>query len=263
MLRISMFPDHCLILADHSELDRAVASKLLELVEKAIAERGACSLALAGGRTPRGAYRLLGQDAFRRQIAWDRVELFWSDERSVPPEHPDSNYRMALESLVAHLDMRPEAIHRILGEAEPDTAASLYAKELRRCLGRPIPRIDVILLGIGSDGHTASLFPDTENLLDEVKLAVATKSPTSPRDRVSLTLRTINAARHVMFVVAGSDKASVLAQILQAPGDKGDQVLPAGLVQPTDGTLMWMLDRDAAAKLESQSNPHLPTHDPD
>lgn len=243
-----MSPDPCLIFANRSELDRAVASQLLELVDQTIAERGTCSLALAGGGTPRGAYELLAE-----RVEWKRVEFFWGDERSVPPEHPASNYGMAMESFLSRVNVRPAAIHRILGEAEPPTAASLYAKELRRCLGQPTPHFDLILLGVGSDGHTASLFPDTPNILDESELAVATTSPIPPRDRVSLTLRTINAARHVVFIVAGGEKASILARIFEARRGQTDRALPASLVRPMDGTLTWMLDHDAASEIREST----------
>jgi 6-phosphogluconolactonase len=244
-----MSPDPCLIFANRSELDRAVASQLLELVHQTLAERGTCSLALAGGGTPRGAYELLAE----RRVEWEGVEFFWGDERSVPPEHPASNYRMAMESFLSRVNVRPAAIHRILGEAGSPTAAALYATELRRCLGQPIPRLDLILLGIGSDGHTASLFPDTPNILGESELAVATTSPIPPRDRVSLTLRTINAARHVMFIVAGGEKASILARIFEARRGQTDRALPASLVRPMDGTLTWMLDHDAASQIREST----------
>ncbi len=254
---------HCLIHANRSDLDRAVASKLIQLAEESVAERGTFSLALAGGSSPRGAYRLLAQDEFRNQVSWDRVELFWGDERSVPPDHPDSNYRMALESFVSHVSLRPDAVHRIIGEADPNVAASLYAEELRRHLGGPTPRFDLILLGLGLDGHTASLFPDTPRLIQAQELAVATTSPIPPRDRVSLTLRTVNAARNVMFVAAGPEKAPVVAQVLEGSSERGDSVLPASLVLPLQGTLFWMLDRDAAAALrESGVTPHHPTDGP-
>jgi 6-phosphogluconolactonase len=244
-----MHQDRSLILADPAELHRAVASELLNLIEETIAARGTCNLALAGGNTPRGAYDLLARDEFRRRVNWERVDLFWSDERSVPPDHPDSNYRMAVKAFVSQVNVRTEAIHRIQGEANPGTAASLYADELERCLGRRAPRFDLILLGIGSDGHTASLFPGTANLESEERLVVATLSPAPPRDRVSFSLRTINAARQVMFIVAGREKAAVLAQIFSSKKLGGDRRLPASLVRPSDGTVTWMLDRDAAAGL--------------
>ncbi|GAP63498.1 6-phosphogluconolactonase [Ardenticatena maritima] len=226
------------------------AQTIVRLLTDAIAARGVCSLALAGGSTPREVYRLLATPTWRDRLDWSRVHVFWGDERTVPPDHPDSNYRMAHEALLAHVPIPPENIHRMAGEQPPDVAAAAYAEELRAHFGLPFgawPRFDLILLGMGDDGHTASLFPHTDALCDWEHLTHALFVPKLNTWRLTLTVPTINHARHVLFLVRGAPKAATVARVLE--GVFAPKTFPAMLIHPRDGTLTWLLDRDAAHQL--------------
>jgi 6-phosphogluconolactonase len=219
-------------------------------VSAAVAERGGCHVALSGGSTPRRLFELLagwGRDA----LPWDRIELWWGDERAVPPDHADSNYRMARETLIDALGLDPSRVHRIAGElADHDAAARAYQRDLVAAIGSP-PVFDLVLLGMGPDGHTASLFPDSPGL-DETERWVIANRVSSPlvhgtATRLTLTAPAINAARHVWFLVAGPDKAAALAQVLEGPRDP--ERYPAQLIAPRDGELVWFVDAAAAASL--------------
>lgn len=230
----------------------AAATEVARVVQDAVARRGTCLLVLAGGSTPRDLYENLSVEPRCSQIAWSSMRLFWGDERCVPPHHPASNYAMARETLLSRVPIAKESAHRIHGELEPKRAAELYEKELRRVAGEVLPRFDLVLLGVGTDGHTASLFPDTPDLLEEQRLVVATVSPDPPRNRVTLTLRALNASRQVMFLVRGEDKASVLRDVM-VPADAGSpQQLPAALVRPREGRTLWFVDRPAAAEIPAR-----------
>ncbi len=204
-------------------------------------------MVLAGGGTPRRLYQHLAEQPFCGEIDWPRVKLYWGDERCVPPDHAASNFRMAEEALISRIS-GGGTIHRILGELEPARAAAFYEKEIRRVSGNGLPRFDLILLGMGRDGHTASLFPDTPNLSEERRLAVATTSPQPPHNRVTITLRVINAARKVMFLVTGGEKASILALVMADDSGAIATSLPAALVRPRQGRLLWLVDRAAAGR---------------
>ena len=232
---------------DAATLSGAAADELELTASESISRRGVCSFVLAGGNTPRELYRRLASPSYRDLIDWAHIEIFWGDERCVPPDHPASNYSMAQEALVSHVPIPRAQVHRIRGELEPNRAAALYDQEIRAVTGSGQPRFDVVLLGVGVDGHTASLFPDTPNLVDEKRLVVATVSPRPPRSRVTLTLRTINSARKAMFLVAGSEKAAIVAALANDAATSA--TLPAALVRPQGGQLLWMLDREAAAQL--------------
>ena len=236
-MQLTVFPDA-------PALGRAAAEWLIERLERA---DGELAVALSGGSTPRHLYRHLAQPDLRDRLPWQRLHWFWGDERCVPPDHPQSNYRMAEETLLRGL---PEgvAIHRIRGEIEPRRAAAAYESRLREATGEALPRLDLVLLGIGGDGHTASLFPATPDIDGDRRLAIATKGPQPPHDRVSLTLRALNAARTVLFLVQGADKAPMLARLLTPRSDE-DSALPAARVRPRDGRLLWMVDRAAACGL--------------
>jgi len=230
-------------------LSRAAADELGELIRAAVAARGTCSIALSGGSTPERLFRLLAQRG-RRDVPWEHVDLWWGDERPVPPDHAESNYRMAREALIEPLGLDAARVHRIAAELEPETAARSYETALVTALGSP-PTFDIVLLGLGPDGHTASLFPDSPALDDTTRWVVA-NPVTSPlvhgaSTRTTLTAPVINAARHVRFLVAGADKATALAQVLE--GSPDPRHYPAQLVAPRAGDLAWLIDDTAAAKL--------------
>jgi 6-phosphogluconolactonase len=235
---------------DLDALSHAAADELATLVRAAVVDRGTCSVALSGGSTPQRLFRLLaaaGNDA----LPWEHVDLWWGDERTVPPDHADSNYRMARESLIEPLGLAASHVHRIAGElADHDACARTYSRELVTALGSP-PTFDVVLLGMGPDGHTASLFPGSP-ALDETSRWVVANLVTSPlvhgtATRITLTAPALNAARHIRFLVAGADKAASLAQVLE--GEHDPKRYPSQLIAPDSGDLVWLVDAAAAASL--------------
>lgn len=227
------------------ELVKAVAERMVQSIAKAVRETGSCSIALAGGSTPRDVYARLAEPAYQNRISWKIVHLFWGDERTVPPDHPDSNYRMAQEALLNHIDIPPENVHRMSGETTPDSAAAKYAEILHNHFSSSQPQFDLVLLGMGDDGHTTSLFPET-TALDEIdKTVAAVFVPKFDTWRITLTLPVLNAAKEVVFLVSGSSKARMIAHIAKL--DQPVKSTPASLIHPANGTLTWMLDADAAA----------------
>jgi 6-phosphogluconolactonase len=239
------------VAADMDGVFRAAAVEFLRASAEAVAARGLFRVALSGGSTPKGLYSLLASDdAFRSTIAWDRADFFWSDERHVPADHPESNYRMAQDSLLSRVPVRGDRVHRVRAE-QPDAAvaAIAYEVEIRRTFDSygEVPRFDLILLGLGADGHTASLFPGTPALAERSRLVTANYVETLGATRITMTYPLLNAARLVMFVVAGSEKAAAVRAVLRP--DPGTPELPARLVQPEEGQLVWVLDRGAAEGL--------------
>ena len=203
---------------------------------------------LAGGSTPKAAYEILARD-FAEEIDWGRTHVFFGDERTVPPDHEDSNYRMARLALIDHVPVG--SVHRMRGELPPDEAAASYEGELKAFFGdEDPPRFDLILLGLGEDGHTASLFPETSALEVADRLVVANPVLELDTTRVTLTAPVLNAARAVRFLVAGGGKAEALKEVLE--GDADPRAYPARLVQPPGGPA-WMVDREAARLLEDAS----------
>jgi 6-phosphogluconolactonase len=241
-----------IICRDARELAQRAAEQFVALTEAAIARSGRFAVALSGGSTPRAAYALLASAKF--SVEWSRVHLFWGDERCVPPDHPESNFRMVEEALLAKIRIPPENIHRMPGEKEPEAAAEAYEAELRKFFavergGRP--RFDLIFLGLGDDGHTASLFPGVA-ALDEADRWIAAVYVEKFRSyRLTLTLPVLNAAAQMTFLVSGGSKAKIVGQILSSDSSSSDY--PAAKVRPSDGRLTWMLDPDAAKEL---INPH-------
>jgi 6-phosphogluconolactonase len=226
------------------ELAQAAASEFAARAAEAIGERGRFAVVLAGGSTPRAAYGILARD-YRDRINWNNVHVFFGDERSVPPDHDDSNYKMARESLLDHVSIG--SVHRMQGELPPDEAAEAYEQELRDFFGPDdLPRFDLILLGTGPDGHTASLFPETSALEIHDRWVVANPVLKLETTRITLTVPVINAARAVYFLVAGEGKAGPVAEILE--GDPDPREYPASLIQPENGPT-WMLDRAVASGL--------------
>ena len=226
------------------ELAEAAAREFAARAVEAIEERGRFAVVLAGGSTPKATYEILARD-YADGIDWSKVHVFFGDERTVPPDHEDSNYRMAREALLDHVPVG--SVHRMQGELPPDEAAEAYEAELRDFFGpEELPRFDLILLGIGGDGHTASLFPETSALEVHDRLVVANPVLKLETTRITLTVPVINAARAVYFLVAGEDKAGALKQILEADPDPREY--PASLIQPQGGP-EWMLDQSAASDL--------------
>jgi 6-phosphogluconolactonase len=237
---------------DPAALALAAAEHLVELAEEAFAARGRVRLAISGGTTPKAMFALLADPthAFLNRMPWEGLELFWVDERTVPPDDKDSNFRMTREALLDHLHLQPGQIHRIHGELEPEIAAAQYEFDLRhsfRLEGAEAPRFDIVILGIGPDGHTASLFPHTEALNELGRLAVANEVPQMDTWRITLTWPVINHAREVFFVIAGADKAGVVSEVFRGP--KNAERLPSQLIWPASGILTLILDAAAAAQL--------------
>jgi 6-phosphogluconolactonase len=237
-----------IVLPDLEAVSQAAAEHFVHLAQK----QSSFSVALAGGGTPRGVYELLATPPFSEQIPWGRVHVFWGDERCVPPDDPGSNYRMARETLLDRVPLPTDNIHRVHGELDPETAAQAYAAELRDFFGAQWPVFDLILLGMGDDGHTASLFPGSDALREKTRpvVGVTAQYQDRPARRVTLTPPAINAARHVMFLVVGASKANALQAVLEGPYQP--HRLPAQIVQPTDGHLVWLVDGMAAKKVQRQ-----------
>ena len=242
------------IFADARDLAHAAAAEFALRAGEAIRERGTFAVALAGGSTPRALYETLASDfgAGSRGIPWDRVHVFWGDERCVPPDHPESNYRMAYGALLSKVPLPPEQIHRIRGELpDPARAAGEYEGVLREFLeprtGDP-PRLDLVLLGMGTDGHTASLFPGSPALAPDAPLVAAPWVGTLGVQRVTLTLSVLNRAACLLFLVAGPEKAEMLRLVLE--GEERAERYPAQLIQPVAGRIVWMVDAQAARLLE-------------
>ena len=242
-------------LANGQEVSRAAAEEFVRAGQNAIDARGRFSVALAGGSTPHRLYELLSSDPFCCQLEWSAVEFFFGDERTVPPDHKDSNFRMVHEALLEKLDVPPSHIHRMQAERRDlAMAASDYQAELARVCGVSAtgapPVLDLVLLGMGDDGHTASLFPATEALKEKKLWVVANHVPKLAADRMTLTTAILNRAACVVFLVTGPDKASVLAEVLEGPLEP--ERLPSQLIHPANGRLVWLVDRAAASQLTKQ-----------
>jgi 6-phosphogluconolactonase len=224
------------------ETPKDLAEAAARSFAKSAKERERFAVALAGGSTPKTLYELLAT-RYRDTLDWDKVHAFFGDERTVPPDHEDSNYRMAYEALISRVPVG--SVHRMRGELDPAEAAALYEKELGEFFGGP-PRFDLVLLGIGEDGHTASLFPGTPALDVTDRWAVENPVEKLNTIRLTLTIPAINAAKQVIFLVAGESKAEALKEILE--GDADPHEYPAKLIQPEGGPI-WMVDQAAAQLL--------------
>lgn len=232
------------------ELFAAAAEEVVRTANEAVAQRSRFTIALSGGSTPKSLYNLLATNA-RTALPWDRMFFFWGDERHVPPTDPDSNYRMADETLLSKIPVAAGNVFRIKAE-NPDAAAVAEAYEQTilkffQLKSGEVPNFDLILLGMGPDGHTASLFPGTTALQEKSHLVVANWVEKMKTHRITLTLPVLNAARCVTFLVSGSDKASVLREVLEE--DVPAEQYPSKLVRPAAGKLIWLLDRAAASQL--------------
>lgn len=236
---------HIAISAGRSELAEAAAQFVAQQAEAAVRARGRFSIALAGGSTPKDAYALLANEPLCARIPWRECVILFGDERAVPPGAPDSNFRMATEALLSKVDVRPENVLRMRGEDDPRDAAMAYATALHGAIGED--PIDLVLLGMGDDGHTASIFPDVVDDCRGPEDVVAVYASSKEQWRITLTLSAINKARAVAFLIAGEDKADMLHLVMEQGG--GAPPVPSALVHPKDGVLWYFLDRAAAAKI--------------
>jgi 6-phosphogluconolactonase len=234
------------VVPDSAALAEHAADRFIELAAAAIAEHGRADVALAGGSTPRAMNALLAASPRRERVAWQHVRFFFGDERCVPPDHPDSNYRMTRETLFAPLGILDEQIFRMRGEDEPHAAAAAYDELLGRELG-PLPAFDAVFLGMGPDGHTASLFPGTIGGIDDTRRAVANWVAKFDTFRITLTPHVINAARHVTITAGGAEKAASLAAVID--GERDPDRYPSQLIAPINGDLAWVVDTEAASLL--------------
>ena len=227
---------------------RGAAERFVELGQAAIDARGCFSVGLAGGSTPKRAYELLASEAYREQLNWSKVHIFFGDERCVPPDHSESNYRMANEALISRVSIPPPNVHRINGLGDAVANASLYEDELRTFFNAASwPRFDLVLLGMGDDGHTASLFPGTKALVEPRAWVVANWVEKFGTFRITLTAPAINHAANIAFLVTGATKAERLLEVLRGALDP--EKLPSQLIQPLDGSLFWLVDKAAAGRL--------------
>ena len=241
-----------LVFDDPLSLAEAAAQAIVEVAREAVQTRGRFTVALAGGSTPRATYERLAQPPLRDRVPWDRTWVFFGDERGVGPQHPDSNFHMADAALLSKVAIPAEQVARIRGEADdPEAAASEYARRLAEVFESKrgeLPRFDLILLGMGVDGHTASLFPGSPVLKEVFRPVAAVHAAAAAiPQRFTFTFPLLNAAAQVMFLVEGPEKAKVVKAVLGDPGS----ALPAALVRPTDGRLTWRLDRAAASLLRA------------
>jgi 6-phosphogluconolactonase len=242
---IVFFPDKNAFIAGAAEF-------MVARAVEAVAERGRWTVALAGGGTPKPIYQRLADAGYAQRIDWSRVHVFFGDERCVPPEDSRSNYRMAREALLDFVPLPAENVHRIRGEDDPAQAALAYEQEIQRLFRTSTPpAFDLICLGMGDNGHTASLFPGTAALREQVRWIVPQYVEVMQTWRVTMTEPLLNAARHVAFLVEGAGKAEMLQRVLYGPFDP--DVLPAQMIQPTGGQVHWLVDAAAAGRLAVNS----------
>ncbi len=235
---------------DPAAVAHALAELFVESAKEAIAKRGTFSVALAGGTTPKAAYQLLGAPPLSNALDWSKIRVFFGDERCVPPDDDRSNYKMAHDAFLAPAGVPAANVHRIHGEDDPQAAAEAYREELIAALGER-PRFDLVMLGMGNDGHTASLFPGSDPLADDDKLVRAVYSESQQQWRITLTPKAINAARRVVFAVEGAAKAQTLALVREGPRNPAQ--FPSQIVAPEQGELIWLVDRAVAGDSDSRS----------
>lgn len=237
---------------DPDRLSRAAAQRFVRIARRAMTDRGRFTVVLSGGSTPRRLYFLLAAPPFRNEIDWSRVEFFWGDERTVPIDHADSNFRLAYKAMIEKLPCAQTQIHRYRVEI-PDrpAAARDYQGEIARCFQLPAdgepPAFDLVLLGLGSDGHTASLFPHTEATGEKRRWVVCNPVPQLKTERFTLTAPILNRARNILFLVTGADKAAAVHAVIKGPTDT--ERFPAQLIRPVTGQLTWLIDEPAASRL--------------
>jgi 6-phosphogluconolactonase len=232
---------------DVAALARQAADTIQDVASTAISQAGRFSIALSGGSTPKTLFELLAAE-YKQKIDWSNSHIFWSDERCVPPDDADSNYKMARETLLDHISLPASNIYRIKGELDPAEGASQYEQTLHTYFHDQLPRFDIILLGMGDDGHTASLFPGTEALNERQRWVIPNHVATVKQTwRITFTVPVINNAANVMFLIAGTGKAARLKQVIQGAYTLNE--LPSQLIKPTNGNLIWAVDHAAASLL--------------
>jgi 6-phosphogluconolactonase len=238
-----------LILSSAAELAQEAARRFAAQAEACVKHAGRCAVALSGGSTPKAMFQILAEKPYADTLPWSSICFFWGDERCVPPDHADSNYRMTNESLLSKVPIPRENIFRIHAEDEDhERAAANYSETLRNFFGEEQPSFDLVFLGMGPDGHTASLFPGTTALHVNDRIVAANYVEKFQSWRITLTANTINRARNIIFLVAGEDKAPALKEVIEGP--RNPELYPSQLIEPSNGALLWMID-EAAAKLLS------------
>lgn len=236
------------VFSDLEEISHKAAEVFTNFSRSCIASQKKFSAAISGGSTPRKLYRLLGSAEYSPQVDWQRVHLFWADERCVPKEHEESNFKAAFDRLLSKASIPDENIHRIRGEEDPERGARDYEEDIRKFFGMSgLPMFDLVILGMGEDGHTASLFPGSSLLEERIRLAAPVYLDRPNRNRITLTLPVLNNATQILFLVAGHSKADIVYEIL-GDGRKKERY-PAGLISPDHGSVTWLIDQEAAEKL--------------
>ncbi len=237
------------VFQDLEGLSLAAAEYFILLAKRITASRDRFAVALSGGSTPQRFYSLLGASMYHDAVEWSRVHVFWADERCVPQGHPESNYRLAHDAFLSRIPVPADNVHRIRGEEEPGKAAQAYEEELRNIFGASDAAVfDLIILGAGTDGHTASLFPGSAALDEKERLAVPVYLEGPKMSRVTLTLAVLNRAARVLFLASGRAKADVVRDIIEGGGSRH---YPAGQVRPPDGNVLWFIDKQAAGGLKN------------
>ena len=241
------------VYSDKEKMSREAANYVTRVAREAIATRNQFSIALSGGSTPGRLYELLASEPYRSQIDWSMVQIFWSDERCVPPEDAQSNFFLAQGAMLSKLDLRPEQIHRMPADrSDREQAAEDYATEIRQTLGGDIPAFDVVQLGMGPEAHTASLFPHQPALREQKRLIMPVSVPKPPPDRLTFTPPLLTAARHLLFLATGADKAQALHAVLEGP-DEPEEYPTQLIVRQTRGEVVWMLDPAIAQQIQNTS----------
>ena len=241
--------DQIQILPDLEAISHQAASLFVRAAKDAIDRRMRFVVAISGGSTPRKLYGLLGSEEYSSPIDWQRVHFFWVDERCVPKDHEESNFKASFDALLSKVSIPPKNVHRIKSEEDPEEAARNYENEIRSFFKTvDWPVFDLIILGMGADGHTASLFPGSKSLEERERLTVPVYLEKPKINRITLTLPVLNHASQILFLISGRSKATILSEILEN-GHKKDRY-PAGLINPAHGTLLWLIDQEAAGQLK-------------
>ncbi|HKV09257.1 MAG TPA: 6-phosphogluconolactonase [Thermoanaerobaculia bacterium] len=237
------------VLDDVAALARAAAEETVRVATNAVRDHGRFTIALSGGSTPRALYQLLASEEFRDRLPWSAIHLFWGDERHVPPDHPESNFRMVREALLDHVPVPPENVHRIRAEEEAERAAEEYEAEMRSFFALAsgvVPRFDLVLMGLGPEAHTASLFPGSPAITESQRLVVAPWVEAHHTFRITMTPPVFNRAAELLFLVSGEEKAPAVHAVIE--GERDPMRYPAQVVE---GNVVWMVDRAAARDLGS------------
>ena len=237
------------VFPDKNTLIQESAAYIAGIIQQSLKEQNRCTFVLAGGSTPKSLYETFASEKYKEAIEWNKVHLFWGDERCVPPDHHDSNYRMTKEALIDHINIPQENVHRIPAENEPDDAARDYEKTIKKFFGNTsqLPVFDIILLGIGEDGHTASLFPGTQALEEKKRCVTGVYVPELDTYRITFTFPVINNGKNVIFLVSGSSKSTIMKKIYE----RTDTTFPSARVSPANGSLVYLLDKAAGANVSS------------